>query len=267
MNDMRRIKMEIDQFFQGKVVLITGSGRGIGKAMALNFARHGADVIVNYARNHSQAEKTKEEIISLGRRAITVRADISKVEAILSLFETIKIEFGKLDIFIHNAAVGANKPGMQQQPGSWDYTINTNARAFLFAAQSAAVLMEKSNRGVMLAITSPGSQRVLPDYISVGASKAALESLVRYLAVELASRNIIVNAISPGMVLTDALQYFQAMSQPGIIDKTIAATPAGRLVTPEDIAELALFLCSPRASMIRGQVIVIDGGMILPVNV
>lgn len=259
--------METDQSFQGKVVLITGSSRGIGKAMALKFAQHGADVVINYARNHPQAETTKEEVISLGRKAIVVRADISKVEAIESLFQAIKNEFGQLDIFIHNAAVGANKPGLQQQPGSWDYTINTNARAFLFAAQNAAVLMEKSHGGVMLAITSPGSQRVLPDYISVGASKAALEALVRYLAVELAERNISVNAISPGMVLTDALQYFQAMSQPGIIEKTIAATPAGRLVTPDDIAELALFLCSPRASMIRGQVIIIDGGMTLPVIV
>jgi len=119
----------------------------------------------------------------------------------------------------------------------------------------------------MLAITSPGSQRVLPDYIAVGASKAALESLVRYLAVELAPRNIAVNAISPGMVLTDALRYFQAMSDGEMPQKTIAATPAGRLVTPEDIANLAVFLCSPEANMIRGQVIVIDGGITLPVRV
>lgn len=258
--------MENEQSFHGKVVLITGSSRGIGRALALKFARHGADIVVNFVRNHSQAESTKEEIISLGGKAIVVRADVSKVEAIASLFQTIQDEFGKLDIFIHNAAVGANKPGMQQQPGSWDYTINTNTRAFLFGAQSAAGLMEKSGGGVMLAITSPGSQRVLPDYISVGASKAALEALVRYLAVELAGRNIAVNAISPGMVLTDALQYFQIMSQPGIIEKAIAATPAGRLVTAEDIAELAFFLCSPHASMIRGQVIVIDGGMALPMN-
>jgi enoyl-[acyl-carrier protein] reductase III len=259
--------MVSNNIFQNKVALITGSGRGIGKAIALKFAEHGANVVINYMRNKSQAEVTRDQIVALGRKVVCIKADVSKIEAIESLFQQIKNEFGKLDYMIHNAAVGANKPGMQQQPGSWDYTINTNARAFLFAAQNAAALMQEKTGGVMLAITSQGSQRVLPDYISVGASKAALEALVRYLAVELAPRNIVVNAISPGMVLTDALQYFQAMSQPGIIEKTIAATPAGRLVTPEDIADLAVFLCTPQASMIRGQVIVIDGGMALPVRV
>jgi enoyl-[acyl-carrier protein] reductase III len=259
--------MQQENIFQNKVVLITGSGRGIGKALALKFAENGADVVVNFVRNKETAFETRDAVIALGRRAIAVRADVGKIESIDSLFEQVKNEFGRLDFMIHNAAVGANKPGMQQQPGSWDYTMNTNARSFLFCAQNAAALMEKSKAGVFLAISSQGSQRVLQDYISVGASKAALEALVRYLAVELAPRNIVVNAISPGMVLTDALQNFRFMKEAGIIERTIAATPAGRLVTPEEIANLAVFLCTPQANMIRGQVIILDGGMTLPVRV
>ncbi len=259
--------MKTELPFSGKVALVTGSGRGIGKAIALKFAQNGADIVVNYVRNKAQAEETSAQIIAMDRKAIIVHADVSKIDSISNLFRQIEDEFGSLDFFISNAASGSNKPGMRQQPGGWDYTMNTNARAFLFAAQCAAPLMDKHKGGVMLAITSPGSQRVLPDYIAVGASKAALESLVRYLAVELATRNIVVNAISPGMVLTDALRYFQAMSDEKMPQKTVAATPAGRLVTPEDIANLAIFLCSPEAAMIRGQVIVIDGGFTLPITV
>ena len=259
--------MNSELSFQDKVTLVTGSGRGIGKAIALKFAQKGSDIVVNYVRNKAQAEETSAQIKALGRKAIIIRADVSKIDSIDKLFRQIKEEFGGLDFLISNAASGSNKPGMQQQPGGWDYTMNTNARAFLFEAQCAAPLMEKHKGGVMLAITSPGSHRVLPDYIAVGASKAALESLVRYLSVELAPKNIVVNAISPGMVLTDALRYFQALSDDEMPQKVIKATPARRLVTPEDIANLAVFLCTPEAVMIRGQVIVIDGGFTLPVRV
>jgi enoyl-[acyl-carrier protein] reductase III len=259
--------MNSELIFKGKVTLVTGSGRGIGKAIALKFAKDGSDIVVNYVRNKAQAEETRVQIKALGRKAIIIHADVSKINSIDMLFRQIEKEFGGLDFFISNAASGSNKPGMAQQPGGWDYTMNTNARAFLFAAQCAVPLMEKHNGGIMLAITSPGSQRVLSDYIAVGASKAALESLVRYLAVELAPKHIAVNAISPGMVLTDALRYFQALSDEEMPQKAINATPAGRLVTPEDIANLAVFLCTPAATMIRGQVIVIDGGFTLPARV
>ena len=188
-------------------------------------------------------------------------------EEIESLFKTVASEFDGLDIFINNAASGFNRPAMQQRVVGWDWTMNVNARAFLFAAQAAVPLMEKRGGGYIVAITSPGSQRVLPDYVVVGASKAALEAVTRYLAVELSSRNIVVNAISPGMVLTDALRHFDALRQDEqIVERATKLTPAGRLVTPEDIAGVAAFLCSPEASMIRGQVIVIDGGYALPIQ-
>ncbi len=251
--------------FINKIALVTGSGRGIGRAIALKLAERGADVVINYVRNHEPAEETGALIRGMGRRALVCKANLSRPEDIEQLFLRIREEWGGLDIFISNAASGFNRPGMQQKVNGWDWTMNVNARAFLLAAQLAVPLMEPRGGGVMVTITSPGATRVLPDYIAVGASKAALDALMRYLAVELAPKNIVVNAVSPGMVLTDALQHFSFMSDSSVIERTVANTPAGRLVEPEDVAELVAFLCTPAAAKICGQVIVIDGGFTLGV--
>lgn len=248
--------------FEKQVALVTGSGRGIGRAIALHLAGLGADVIVNYHRNRHPAEAVAEEIRSLGRRSLAVKANVAKIEDIDRLFETAAGEFNRLDIFVNNAASGFNRPVLQQRVDGWDWTMNVNARAFLFAAQRAVPLM-RANGGSMVCVSSPGSSRVLPDYVAVGASKAALESLVRYLAVELAVHNIRVNAVSPGIVETDALKHFAALGDPEVIRRAEQVTPAGRLVLPEDVAQAVAFLCSPAAEMIRGQVIVIDGGYTL----
>lgn len=251
--------------FTQRVCLVTGSGRGIGRAIALEFARRGADVIVNYFRNPQPAEETQRQIRALGRKALLVKANVGELDEIEKLFQAIQDEFGKLDFFINNAASGYNRPALQQRPKGWEWTLNINARAFLFCAQKAVPLMENAGGGAMVAISSPGAQRVLPDYVVVGASKAALEALVRYLAVELAPKNIVVNAVSPGVVETEALKHFDAVrSDDQLIQKAIAQTPAGRLVTPQDVAHLVAFLCSPEASMIRGQIITMDGGASLP---
>jgi enoyl-[acyl-carrier protein] reductase III len=252
--------------FSGKTALVTGSGRGIGRAIALYLARNGADVVVNFFRNRPTAEETAAEIKKLGRRALLVKADVGNLDDLNRLFDETFQAFGGLDIFIHNAASGYNRPAMEQKPKGWDWTMNINARSLLFAAQRAVPLMEKHGGGSIVSISSPGSGRVLPDYVVVGASKAALESLTRYLAVELSPLNIIVNAVSPGIVETDALKHFESLSDNDFIKKAVAATPAGRLVTPEDVAEVVGFLCTPSASMIRGQVIVVDGGYTLPAN-
>jgi enoyl-[acyl-carrier protein] reductase III len=251
--------------FSKKIALVTGSGRGIGRAIALCLAQAGADVVINYHRNVAPAEEAAAQIRDLGRRALVVKANLSKVEDIDLLFDAVAAEFDGLDIFINNAASGFNRPALQQKVTGWDWTMNVNARAFLFAAQRAVPLMEKRGGGYIVAISSPGSQRVMPDYIAVGASKAALESLTRYLAVELSPKNIVVNAIAPGLVLTDALTHFAVLSDPQVIERAIANTPAGRVVAPQDVAGLVAFLCSPDAFMIRGQVIVMDGGYTLTV--
>lgn len=250
--------------FANKIALITGSGRGIGRVIALHFARQGADVVVNFFRNRQPAEATAEEIRSLGRRAWLVKADIGDLDDLQRLFDQVEGQAAGLDFLICNAASGYNRPVMQQKPKGWEWTMNINARAALFAAQRAAPMMERRGGGAIVNLSSPGAGRVLPDYVVVGASKAALEAVTRYLAVELAPMNIVVNAVSPGIVLTDALKHFDLVRQDDrIIEKALGRTPAGRLVTPQDVADVVGFLCSPAASMIRGQVILIDGGYTL----
>jgi enoyl-[acyl-carrier protein] reductase III len=247
--------------FENKVAFVSGSGRGIGATIALHFASLGADVVVNYFRNRQPAEDIVERIRKLGRKALLVKANMGDLEDIDRLFEAVEQEFHGLDIFIHNAASGYNRPVMGQRAKGWDWTMNINARSLLFAAQKAAPLMEKRGGGAIVAISSPGAGRVLPDYVVVGASKAAIEAITRYLAVELASKNIVVNAVSPGMVLTDALQHFEMVrADAHLADRATRITPAGRLVNPQDIANVVAFLCSPDANMIRGQVITVDGG-------
>ena len=251
--------------YSGKVALVTGSGRGIGRVIARQLAQYGADLVINYVHNQEPAEEIAAEIRAMGRDALVVRANIGKMDSLDSLFTQIQAHYGRLDILVANAASGFNRPAMQQKESGWDHTLNVNARSFLFAAQRAVPLMEKSGQGKIVAITSPGAEHVMPEYVAVGASKAALNALVRYLAVELAPQHICVNAVSPGIVETDALTHFSFMQDEQTIPRAIAATPAGRLVTPQDIANAVCFLCSPQAEMIRGQVLVVDGGYTLPV--
>jgi enoyl-[acyl-carrier protein] reductase III len=252
--------------FKNKIALVTGSGRGIGRAIALHLAREGADVIVNFFRNRAPAEETAEQIRALGRRALVVKADVGQGERIETLFAEIEKEFGALDILVCNAASGYNRPVMEQKLKGWDWTMNINARAALFCAQRAVPLMQKRGGGYIVNLSSPGSTRVMPEYVVVGASKAALEALTRYLAVELAPYRIVVNAVSPGIVATEALQNFAVIRESDVLTRSVQAIPAGRLVTPEDVAELVAFLCSPKAEMIRGQTIMMDGGMTLPLG-
>jgi enoyl-[acyl-carrier protein] reductase III len=259
------------QTFRDKVALVTGSGRGIGRAIATNFARLGADVVVNFFRNRAPAEQTAEAVRALDRRAWVIKADIGDLADLERMFKDLDEQLASaglppgLDILVHNAASGYNRPALEQKPRGWEWTMNINARALLFMAQQAAPRMRLRGGGAIVSITSPGSRRVLPDYVVVGASKAALETVTRYLAVELSADNIIVNAVSPGVVLTDALKHFEGFgSQESIIARATSLTPAGRLVTPEDVAGVVAFLCAPEANMIRGQVIEVDGGASLP---
>ena len=252
--------------FEGKVALITGSGRGIGRAIALHLAERGADIVVNFFRNRAPAEDTAAEIAKLGRKAIVVKADIGDPDGIERLFAETERAFGALDILVCNAASGYNRPVMEQRIKGWDWTMNINARSALFCAQKAAPLMHKRGRGYIVNQSSIGSQRVLPDYVVVGASKAALEAVTRYLAVELSPLGIVVNAVSGGAVLTDALKHFRALQDPSLLANADERVPAGRMVAPQDIAAVVAFLCTPAAEMIRGQTIIVDGGYTLVVR-
>jgi enoyl-[acyl-carrier protein] reductase III len=251
--------------FSNKIALVTGSGRGIGREIALEFARRGANVVVNFFRNRQPAEETAAAIEAVGQRALVVKANVGDLDDLARLYTTIEDEWGGLDFLIHNAASGYNRPALAQKPKGWEWTMNINARAFLFGAQHAARLMQQRGGGAMVAISSLGSVRVLPEYVVVGSSKAALEALIRYLGAELGPYNIVVNGVSPGIVLTDALTHFASFRADGegLMAEAISRTPVGRLCTPADVAELVCFLCSPAARMICGQTIILDGGQSL----
>jgi len=241
---------------QHKIALVTGGSRGIGKAIALELARQGADVAFNYLRNHQAARKTEEELLALGVQVCRVRANLEGGESIRELFAQVKERFGRLDILVNNAASGVQRSALELEEKHWDWTLDVNARGPWLCAKEAAPLMV--NGGAIINITSLGSQRVLPYYTAVGVSKAALEALTRYLAVELAPKGIVVNAVAGGIVETEALEHFPNREE--MVAAAKQHTPVGRMVTPEDIAKVVVFLCTPAASMIRGQVIVVDGG-------
>jgi enoyl-[acyl-carrier protein] reductase III len=235
----------------GRRVLVTGGSRGIGRAIALRLARDGAStVVIGYFRADSAAEETAEEIRALGAEPVLVRGNVTS-SRVAEQVEAL----GPLDVLVHNAATGVIRPALETEDKHWDWTLNANARALLGLVRVAAPAMPPG--ASVVALSSLGSVRVLPNYTLVGVSKAALEALVRYLAVELAPSGIRVNAVSAGVVETGALEYFpnrEAMLEMG------RRNPVGRIVSPEEVAASVTFLCSPDAEMIRGQTLVVDGG-------
>jgi enoyl-[acyl-carrier protein] reductase III len=243
---------------KGKVALVTGSSRGIGKAIALKLAGEGADVIVNYFRRREAAEETAREIEALGVTSQVIRANVGDPEKVDEMFDTISGSFGRLDILVNNAASGLPRSALELDAKVWEWTMDINARALLLCTQHAARLMGKRG-GKIVSISSLGSSFVLPKYTAIGVSKATLEALTRYLAIELASRDICVNAVAASLVPTASGMLYasggeQEMPAPP------PTPPAGRLVSAEDIAGVVAFLCSEAAFMIRGQTITIDGG-------
>ncbi len=241
---------------EGKLALVTGGGRGIGKAIALKLASQGADVIVNFFRHRDAAQETANDIEALGVKTEIIRANVGDPAKIDEMFDMIGNKFGRLDILISNAASGVARPVMDIDIKAWEWTMNINARALLLCTQRAARLMD-GRGGKVVSISSLGSFLAWPTYAVVGVSKAALEALTRYLAIELAPQGICVNAVAASAVETEALKFYV---KEGLVKDSHHVTPAGRMVIPEDVANVVAFLCSEEAFMIRGQTIIVDGG-------
>ncbi|GIN39520.1 enoyl-[acyl-carrier-protein] reductase [NADPH] FabL [Heyndrickxia oleronia] len=247
-----------DSDMTNKVALVTGSSRGVGKAIAIALAKEGYDIVINYARSKSAALETVEEVEKLGRKALLVKANVGDVAKIKKMFEEIRETFGRLDVFINNAASGVLRPAMELEESHWDWTMNINSKALLFCAQEAAKLMEENGGGKIVSLSSLGSIRYLENYTTVGVSKAAVEALTRYLSVELAAKNIVVNAVSGGAIDTEALKHFPNRAE--LLEDARLNTPAGRMVEIDDMVKVVKFLVSDDSFMIRGQTIIVDGG-------
>ena len=242
---------------RGKRVLVTGSSRGIGRGIALMFAERGADVVINYLKDEQAAREAKAGVEARGCRAQIIQADVGRPKDIRSMFEAIRESFGGLDILVHNAALGVFRPIAEIEVFHWNVSLDVNARALLLCAQEAVPLMAAG--GSVIAVSSIGSHRYMPHYGAIGVSKAALEALVRYLAVELAPKGIRVNGVSGGFVDTDALRLHPDYQ--GIMARAPARTPGGRIGTPEDLASVVMFLAGEESRWIYGQTIIADGGL------
>lgn len=245
----------------GKVALITGASRGIGRAIAERLAKMGFDIVVNYARNEEAAQETVKALSNLGVRALPIQANVGDPKAIEKMIAEVGRAFGRIDLLVHNAALGAFKPLHQLKPNQWEMSLDINAKAFLLLTQKVLPFMEKQGGGQMIAISSLGAHRFLPSYGAIGISKAALENMIRYLGVELAPKNIRVNGVSGGLVETEALKAYPQYEK--MKADVVAKTPAGRIGEPDDLARVVAFLVSPEAGWIYGQTLVADGGLSL----
>jgi enoyl-[acyl-carrier protein] reductase III len=233
-------------------VFVTGGSRGIGKAIALRFAEQGAARVgIGYLRNDRAAEETAEQLRAAGAEPMLVRGNVSSDRVLGQV-----AGHGPWNVLVHSAATGVVRTALDTEDKHWDWTMNANAKAFLSLARASAPTMPEGSS--LIAISSLGSIRVLGNYVLIGTSKAALEALVRYLAVDLAPRGIRVNAVSAGVVETEALDHFPNRQQ--MLEMARTRTPAGRMVEPNDVAGAVTFLCSPGAEMIRGQTVIVDGG-------
>jgi enoyl-[acyl-carrier protein] reductase III len=244
----------------GRVALVTGSSRGIGRASALRLAEAGADVVVNYISSKQAAEDVAEEITDLGRKAFVVKADVSEQDDVQALMEFIAEQLGQLDILVSNAATGGFRPLLKSTEKNFRATFGTNVLALLYLVQAAVPLLERSaGRAKVIALSSHGSDTALPWYGLIGSSKAALESLVRHLTLEVGDRGINVNVVKSGLVETDSTRHIPHADRIFAARKD-KAMMGERMLTTQDVADAVLFLASPLSDLVQGETLTVDGG-------
>ncbi|MDP7112135.1 MAG: SDR family oxidoreductase [Myxococcota bacterium] len=255
---------EIAQEFSGRIAFITGGARGIGLAVSHALAEQGADLILGYKKDETNAEQAAAALHEqYGCQVWTVAGDLRDPKSITAMFKQIAEEAGKLDILVLSAAFGTM--GRIERMGlySWDATYEINVRSVMLCARAAHPMLKESG-GCIVALSSIGAFVAFQEYAAVGSSKAALESLVRYLANEFTPDGIAVNAVSAGPVDTRAIQWFR---KPEAVHRFAECkTTQGRIGQPEDISSVVAFLCSDKARWIVGQTIVADGGITLGIN-
>lgn len=244
----------------GKVALLTGSARGIGRETAVRLADAGADIVLNYVTSRSAAEETAEEIAARGRQVAVVRADVSEADDVAEMIGFVRDTFGRIDILVSNAATGGFRPLITTTPRNFEAAMNTNVRALIFLMQNALPLMERTEgRAKVIALSSHGSHMALPMYGLIGSTKAALESLMRHFALELGDRGINFNIVQADLVDTDSTKQFPNREQ--VFARARGSSlVAQRMVTTADVADAILYLASPLADMVQGHVLVVDGG-------
>jgi enoyl-[acyl-carrier protein] reductase III len=245
---------------KGRLALVTGAARGIGRACALRLAEAGCDVIVNYVSSNAAADEVAHQVQAMGRRSAVVKADISEQDDIVSMFDFIKGTFGRLDILVSNAATGGFRPLAATTARHFESAMNANTRALLFLMQSALPLLRrKEGRAKVIALTSHGSRLALPMYGLIGSTKAALESLSRHMAYEWGNEGININLVQAGLVDTDSTRSVPGSKQ--LFDMRQSRSLVGnRILEATDVADVVLFLASPLSDLIQGQTIVVDGG-------
>lgn len=246
----------------GRVALVTGGSRGIGRATALTLAKAGADVAVTYLNARRNAEEVGADILALGRKTLVLKADLSDEEDTTNLVEAVGEHLGGLDIVVSNAAGGGFRPLLETSSDNLDYAIHLNVRAFMLILQKAGHLLERKpedgRRSKIITVSSWGAERALPMYGAIGACKAALESMTRHAALEMGHRGINVNCVRAGVVDTGSLRALPGVE--AVLEERKNRSMVGRNTRPEDVAGAIAFLASDLADMIQGQTVIMDGG-------